>query len=189
MRPKINIRIRFANIETECLSSATIGCLHFGIGSNPARISWIDYRWLTGPTTTTAIWRFRLPAVCGCRAYPVSCPAAGILGGNRDFLMRSLIGIGLLLMLPEGACIIFRGRTTSQGAPGVKGLHHGVRMAWQCLRRGLVVVGILIVIILPLIVRVTRVGGLVYVRSFIVLEGSSIKGERRRRPVIADCCF
>ena len=76
MRPKFNIRIRFANIETECLSSATIGCLHFGIASTPARISWIDYRWLTA---TAALRRLRLPAVCGSRAYPVSCPA-GILG-------------------------------------------------------------------------------------------------------------
>jgi maltodextrin utilization protein YvdJ len=47
-------------------------------------------------------------------------------------------------------------------------------MAWHCLLRGLVVVSILIVIILSLIVWVTRIGWLVYVRSFIILEGSSI---------------
>ena len=176
MRPKINIRIRFANIETECLSSSTIGCLHFGIASTPAWISWINYHWLSGPTTTTAIWGFRLPAIWSCRAYSVSSPA--ILGWNRDILMRSLISIGLLwmrlMMLSEGACIIFRWRSTSQRASGVKGLNHGVRMAWHCMLRGLVVVSILIVIILSLIVWVTRIGWLVYVRSFIILEGSSI---------------
>jgi hypothetical protein len=62
-------------------------------------------------------------------------------------------------------------------------------MALHCMLWGLVAVGILIVIILSLIVRVTRIGWLVYIRSFIILEGSYIKSERRRRRVIAYCGF
>jgi hypothetical protein len=163
MRSEINIRISFANIETECLSSSTtIGCLHFGVPSTPAQISWINYSRLTGPTATTAVGRFLLPAVRGRWAYSVSGPA--IFGWNRNLLMWSLITVGglLCMKLSEGACcVLFRWRSTSQRAPGIESLDDGIRMTWQCLLRGLVAVGILIVIILSLIARVARIRWLI----------------------------
>jgi hypothetical protein len=75
----------------------------------------------------------------------------------------SLISVGGLLCvkLSEGACVLFRRRTTSQRAPGVESLDDGIRMAWQCHLRGLVAVGILIVIILSLIARVARIRWLI----------------------------
>lgn len=163
MRSEINIRISFANIETECLSSSTtIGCLHFCIPGTPARIPWINYSRLIRPTATTTVRRFRLPAVRGCRAYSVSGPA--IFGWYRNLLMWSLITVGglLCMKLSEWACcVLFRWRSTSQRAPGIESLDDGIRMTWQCLLRGLVVVRILIVIILSLIVRVAHIGWLI----------------------------